>query len=165
MSAEVNIYDFEGAIEGATAQMFTDEGIVCLTEISDPQFQKERPRLEIEFTLGSSGTMLLPERGVVAAAGFARATTFSGNLSVDVITAADYGLHRQFKARVRNIIATLARRLNDGIKLPYHAISSVNFGSAEPMIKAEDGLYLTRMSFDLNFSVQANAWASLNAEQ
>src|SRR5258706_15281 len=110
MSAELEVLDFENLIPDAVAAAFTANGFTAgnvVTVGSDPNFQKQRPRVEIYFKLSGE---VFPQRWEILTDGSFRNAAYKGTLSISAVTAADAdgkSGHAQFRARVRNLCAQL----------------------------------------------------------
>lgn len=122
-------------------------------------FQKDRPRVEIFFTPGA-GQGLWRELGVAGATTPVECA-WAGQYRLEIVTAADIRVHSAFVVAVRFVMQTLQCRLNNS-GLTFHAIAPFyKDGGTSPTIKAESGSFQTTMMFEINFSIQDDAWETI----
>ena len=123
-------------------------------------FQKDRPRVEIFFTRGAG-------QGRFISVNFGDFTTsvetaWTGEYLVRCITEPNIIKHNAFVTQSWFILSTLVPRINNIAPLTNHALA--NFpkdGGSSDRIDYTEGDYMTVLSFNIDFSVQANAWAQL----
>lgn len=157
MSAESNIYDFSGQIEPAIKAVFTDAEVKAFTAQEAPQFQKERPRVEVVFVKGQGRGQWFRVPGETAP----RETAWQGALNLAAISSPDIATHNAFCVKIRNIMATIGQQIN-GNTLPFHKIQNFFVSGGEtPSYTVEDGVYRTDISYNVEVSVQNNAWMAL----
>lgn len=167
MSAISDIYDYFSPIEDAIRTVFEANEIVCWTPLSDPDFQKERPRVEAVLLPGQNLGRLLPvvladgETRRRNANGFLREQARRSQLVIRVITESDIAVHRTFVAEILYLMDTAGHDMNAGDKLPNHAVSGLNCTGGTLETKAEEGSYMSVFMFDLDFSVKTAAWDAL----
>jgi hypothetical protein len=174
MSA-AQIYNFEAVFEPAFAGLFLAQNIIAYTSqgrLNDdgtldpkPDFQKDRPRVEVVFTKGPGRRQWhLPDapQPNIPAVMQSRESGWIGRLSVAVVTDADTDQHFSFLPAVRNIMANIPAAM-DGLAITTHCINGPIQDQGETHgYNKEDGYYLTTLNYAFDFSIQRDAWALLN---
>jgi len=176
------LYDFSGIFEVALKGLFTARQVKAFTtqavsSTGDPaadqelidqgfeiiDFQRDRPRIEIMFTPGAGREQFRPLR-ISEVREIPVETSWSGQYKLDVITLADIRVHREFVTAVRFILHTQLYTLNADY-LPRHRIQ-VDYKDAgsSPAMECDKGSFQTIMLFDLDFSIQDDAWPVLNPD-
>lgn len=156
-------FDFEGVISTAVASIFTAGGFAAgtaLTLLSDPAFQKKRPRVEIFFKVTGQ---TLPLRMAVLADSTQRAAAYRGQLEIRAVSDADVAgkaTHSAYRAKVRNFCGKLPYQLN-GAALTKHRIQSITDSGTQIGLKTADGYEGSVLTFNLDFSIQNDVWATL----
>lgn len=170
MSAVTALYDFENLIPIAVATSLSGTNFGSLTALhplSDPKFQQMRPRVEVTYKHGGAVTPLriapntVPDGAPVI---YGRNSAWSGELSIHAITDADpIGklTHSTYRAEVRSACALLLSNVN-GITLTQHCLQSLVETGTTHGIRSNDGYEQTTITFHVDFSVQADAWQTLN---
>jgi hypothetical protein len=121
------IYDFEGVLSSAVASVFTKYGFTAgnaLTILSDPEFQRQRPRVEI-FVQVTGIPQPIQSRPIFD--GSLRNMAYRGSLEVSAVSNMDSSnspTHAIYRAKVRNFCATLGNRVNGGA-LTKHKIQQI----------------------------------------
>ena len=173
------LFDFPGIFEPALKSLLTAREIKAFTtqavsstgdagadhELIDQgfeiiDFQRDRPRVEILFTPGAGQGQFRPLR-ISELQEIPIETSWSGQYKLDVITLPDIRAHREFVTAVRFIVHTQLYTLNGNI-LDKHRIQ-VDFKDAgsSPALEADKGSFQTVMLFDLDFSIQDDAWKQI----
>lgn len=170
MQAETfnQVYDYETAIESAIEDLFLLEGFAAdavWTPASNPELQKNRPRIEIYCASGQeTGHMHSDADGTI------RPDTFSGNLALRIVSnslaeSATTQEHATYRAAVRNVMAKSRRLLvanaaaADDI-LPYHSILDVVEAGTSASYQSEDGYYESTISYNIKINIRPAAWPS-----
>jgi hypothetical protein len=173
------LFDFPGIMEPALKGLFTLREIKAFTTQAVPStgdaaadqvltgqgfdiidFQRDRPRVEIMFTPGAGQGQFRPLQ-ITDDTAVPVETSWSGQFKLEVITAPDVRIHRAFVTAVRFIMHTQLYTLN-GNFLDKHRIQvDVKDGGTSPMMHADEGAFQTTQLFDLDFSIQDDAWATL----
>jgi hypothetical protein len=160
LSAE-SIYNFEIVIPEAVKRVLTATGVDAYTLADAPQFQQNRPRVEITYRHISETT---PKRVALMADRVTKRTScFRGELKLHAITEADdvgRFVHSLYRARIRNVLATLEQSLNNGI-LTEHAINFVVSGNETTGTRTQDGFMQTTFPYTVDISIQKDAWGTL----
>lgn len=173
------VYDFKNILERALAAVFTANGVKNFTSQSVPttgdatqdaaleaegwqilNFQRDRPRAEIDFSPGAGLGRWHP----LAVDGVAVAveSCWGGTFRVLVVTKPDIREHNAFVCLIRFLLQTMGARINNVAPLTKHAVApQFRDTGTTPTTKAEDGAFQTMLQYDLTFSVQADAWADL----
>jgi hypothetical protein len=167
MTPEQQVYDFETVIPVAFANALTSQGLVAITPLSDPKFQNLRPRTEVTFKLGGAVTPLriapstVPDGWPILAG---RNSAWTGEVTFHAITdAAPPGklVHSEYRATVRNVLATIFTVVNNGTNLPYHSINSLVESSTTHGVRTNDGFEQSSITYHTDFSLNAAAWPFL----
>lgn len=165
------IYDFEGAIENAVANVFSAAGFNVVTGTggyyapfervgAESDFQHIRPRTELVFRVNGATS---PERSAIMADGSLRNSAWNGELAVVSITdpsAPGKAVHAVYRSKVRNLLSQLGSHVNETF-LPCHKIQRILEGSTSLVYTTEDGYEQSTISFLVQFSVQADKWAGI----
>lgn len=175
MSPEQILYNFENAVEPAVARVFVGAGLIAYTANGkiladgtvDPidqatpdlsqVLQKDRPRVEIMFTLGAGKLRwhLIKDSDPVENA---VETMWGASLAVDLITEADPVRHFDWLSLVRRICPTI-QQVN-GTTLLYHKIHGpIRYAGESHAYNGKDGYFLTKTNLNFDFSIHADGWA------
>jgi hypothetical protein len=155
MTGRQTIYDFERVLETSAKAVFTTAEVAAFTSQDTFDFQKNRPRVEILFTPGAGR-----QQYHVLASGNLVETSWSGTFRVQVVTRADISIHSEFRAEVRGIMHALPWTINEVEPMMHHCLHRIVDGGTSGMeIAPEDDLMKTTLEFQVDFSVQADAWA------
>lgn len=157
LSPEELIYGFERVFETSLKSVFDTAQIKCFTTQDTFDFQKDRPRVEVMFTPGAGQK----QRPYLPAIQEEREVAFKGQYRLDLITAAAVAVHNDFRTKIRSLVHGLPARINSVEPMQYHKLQFINDAGTTPTLKPEDGYYLTVMIYDVDFSIQADAWALL----
>lgn len=170
------VYDFEAVFENALKAVLTAAEVKAFTSQLIPStgdaaedatlaaqgfeildFQKDRPRVEIFFTPGAGMGQLIqhPETGAETE------TAWKGGYALRLITAADMRIHRAFRTLVRYQCHRLRGVVNGVAPMTLHCLQFLRDAGTSPTIKSEDGLFESALQFEIDFSIQGNAWAQL----
>lgn len=167
------IYDFEKLFPVALAAVFTAAGLTAGTSTDTSDFQLARPR--VEFTFTSQGAQFKGNNGAtLAIPSFQYDPAFQpvavlvpiayrGSAVATIVTnsaEADKAIHAQYRIMTRFIMDTLGPRINN-ITLPNHKVQFVTPSGTVTGFDKEKGYWLTGMTFDVDFSIQPSAFASL----
>lgn len=159
MSAELDIYNIEGVLEEAFAAVLRARALTVSIVADEAKFQKVRPRAELVAMLQGGQNRPYaegePQRPNV---GHLREQAYRVQLKADVIA--------DTLENARIYICTIRRRFDkiaDEITLTRHYIHSCRNAGSTPAHKPEDGYYRSTMLFDLDVSIQQDAWAELEA--
>jgi hypothetical protein len=159
--AAIALYDFETVLPSAAKAVFAAAGLAAYTLADTPTVQRSRPRVEIIYRHGGNSSPAQIHR---MTDGTYRVAAFRGELSIYVITDADAtgrSAHSAYRAQVRAVLASLPFVLNAGANppLPKHAIHFPPVSESEEHgIRQADGFEQTTFTWNINFSIQANAW-------
>jgi hypothetical protein len=163
------VYDYETAIESALEDLFLLEGFAAesvWTPASDPELQKNRPRIEIYCASGqedghvyrnADGTSIRPD-------------TFSGNVALRIVSnslaeSATTQEHAAFRASARNVMAKarlllVANAAAEDDILPFHSILDVVEAGTSASYQSEDGYYESTISYNIKINIRPSAWPS-----
>ena len=176
-----DVYNFENVFEPACAKLLTTRGLTVFTaagktvlnpdgsfSIAAPDLQRDRPRVEIVFTKGSSSGKL-----AIVSPGddydLHRQQAWLGNFDFSCVTDIQTDVHFQYVAEVRNLLATLAYQMNaadgDGNKiyLPNHHMHHPCVESGEQhRYDTKSKFFVTSIRLSFQFSILPSAWALLS---
>jgi hypothetical protein len=173
-----DIYDFEGVVESAAQSVLQELGLTAATTLDLPQFQKDRPRVEIKFVLGRGNNRFVyidPTTGVNAAvdpsvaAGktgkdlytMRRESAWDFELYLYAISEFDIVKHIEYRTQVRAVAAIFWTLMNM-VKLTRHSIElNEDQGNSEPTVAPDKSYIKTQLRFSGKISVQADAWPAL----
>jgi len=156
-----SVYDFENVIATAVAAVFTNAKFTALTQLSEPDEQKPRPRVEVIFEV--SGQQTMGPRAILAD-GSPRIAGYKGQLLLHCITdasTAGKNTHGAYRAAVRNFCTGLPALLN-GTALTQHKINLMVEGPTRHGFSPEKGYEGSTLQYAVDFSIQADAWVTLN---
>lgn len=147
------VYDFERVFETACKAVFSAAEVKAFTTQDSPDFQRDRPRVEITFTPGAG------HGRYVLISGVQRETAWAGQYRLSVITAAEITIHSVFRSQVRSIMHGIDDFINAVEPMLRHKLQPFfRDGGTTPTMQAQEGVYRSDMIFDVNFSLQAYAW-------
>ncbi len=156
-----DLYDYFTPLETAIATVFEAQEFVIWTPLRDPEFQKQRPRVEAVLMPGAALGYLLPATDVPVRCGFLREKARRANLILTLVTAPEITVHRAYVARTLFLLDTLGLAMNATDDMPYHAVQSVKCNGGSLSLNPESGAYETTLTCDVDFSVKEAAWAGL----
>lgn len=178
MSVETDIYDYFTPIENAIAAAFHAHDVICYTPLGkqgaddaddltpdqeDPDFQRERPRIEIALMPGAGMGRLRVSSGRQVANGHLREMAYRSALNIEAITKADIREHRSYLCRILFLCDTLAHDVNNTALLYNHKLQRIQSTGGSVEYKPEDGLFRSLLTYDVDFSVQQYAFEALEA--
>lgn len=176
-----SIYDFQGILELALKTLFTLREVKAFTSQMTPStgdpaadqalidegwdildFQKDRPRVEIIFTPGAGQGQFRATTIAGLEKQVSIDTSFKGQFRLDVFTLPDIAVHKAFVTAVRFIMHTQLLTLNGTTLLRHRIQPDLMDAGTTPITKAEQGTFSTTLLFDVDFSIQDDAWEQLN---
>lgn len=152
-----DIYAIEEACEGGLAGYLNDNlpDLKYATTLTAPQFQSDRPRVEIMCVLGAGQGRWKSVEGIT------RETSWDAQYLLALITNDDIAIHTSYRSTLRATMHQITG-LNETY-LPLHKIQPFFLdGGTSPVVKPQEGDMVSRMVFNIKVSVQDNAWAQLN---
>lgn len=162
LSPEERVYMFEFIFPEAIRAVMAAAEITSYTNFVPPEFQLERPRVEISFVAGAGQGRWHPTQ--------LKESAWKGQLTLNVVTVADMSIHGRFVSEIRRLMHGPASDFNEVPPMAFHRFSPpvdsescscfIDSGSTSVM-KSEDGYYLTTLGFEVDFSIQDNAWELL----
>ena len=155
----ITLYEFERLISATLVALFNAEEITAYGVGTDPEFQKERPRVEVFLTIGGR----FDNHYVLDNDGQRRENGWTGTLTLSALTPANPTLHSRYLAAIRNQAAKLDQldltsAETVSVPLEYHEITEVKTGGTAPTIEPEKGYFQTALSFDFVFGILPGAW-------
>jgi len=164
------VYDLEAVCENALKavfaanqiQAFTTQDIGVVGADGNPviDFQKARPRVEIMFVPGAGQGRF--REMIVDGIRTPVETCWKGQFKLDLITDARINIHAAFRTFTRFLMQTMVWRINGTAPMEIHKIQRFpRDGGTSPVMKPQDGYLQTTMLYDVDLSVQDNAWAAL----
>lgn len=166
MSALTDIYDFESVVESAVKAVLVANEITAYTTqdftptnpdgTPNQDFQLKRPRVEIMFIPGAAAGVW------VLVNGQPRDSAFKGTIQLRVITEPHIAVHSAFRATVRGLMHGIGLAVNGTAPMTRHKIQPwFRDGGTSVMVKTEDGYLRTDLSFEIDFTIQYDAWQAL----
>ena len=153
MATEAQVYDFEGQLELAVQAFFEASDIIAIKPGDDPQFQKERPRIELQVVVGPATGHLQPVTLDGEAAKLVH-DAYTGSLMLAVLTEADYAKHVAYRTKIRAQVSRLIYLTT----LDYHELEDVVPAGASQVLSPEDGTFESHLTYNLAFCVKSDAW-------
>jgi hypothetical protein len=156
--------DFENVVESAVSAVLQSVGLNVFTTSEVFDFKKDRPRVQVQFTLGIGQLQWVNPAKLPADFSGARVeSAWTGSLHTTIVTSAQAeGKQDQSDIRslVRFLYLNLAQRLNGNI-LTLHKINLVKeSGSARSIHPNDSNSEVLQMVHDLNLSVHESVWSS-----
>lgn len=165
--SDSDVYDFENIVEGAAKALLERYEMTAFTSADERDLQTARPRTDLYFTLGAGLLRWAPRASLPAWMQSERIeSAWKAKLHFVTIVNADSNGRQTmavYRTKLRKIIPSLPRLLN-GELLLYHAIKLPQWTGDSRIIKPQDGYEQLTITIDFDFSVQANAWALLEAD-
>jgi hypothetical protein len=166
------IYDFEGQVEPAIKAVLVAMRLAAFTSQDEIDFQKDRPRVEIQFTLGAGQNrwvIIDPVTGMPPAASpaeawnYRRESAWACTITFSAITAANITEHSAYRVAVRNALASIWIRINEvnGLMARHFLTMSSDGGNTSLQMAQDKAMFKTDFNFNGKISVQADAWPAL----
>jgi len=149
------LYEFERLISATLAGVFNDANILPKSIVDAPEFQKDRPRVEVYVTPGAAmGHYILDAQST------RRENGWHGALSLKAVTWPEITVHSAYVAAVRNVAATLDRLdlTTASVPLLYHEITRVVTAGTTPHTDPAAGEYDTQLHYNFIFAILPDAW-------
>lgn len=159
MSYAATVFDYETILAAAIVNAFTAGGFDAsiYTAQDAPEFQRARPRVEVQFKLGGTE---IPIRQLND--GTFRPQAFHGELMVAAITDSNADgktTHGEYRAKVRSFcyqILPLVNNVSGGLTL--HRVNSMIEQGTTQGFAPERGEETSVLSFRVQFSIHGSAW-------
>lgn len=168
------VYDFESVLERTLQTLFNNELITSFTcqdfgamkddgkgnQVPVIDFQKDRPRVEILFTAGAGQGQFRPL--TVDGVEVPVETSFKGQYRLDIVTAADIKIHAAYRTLIRYLLHTQLLSVNGVDPMTLHRIHRFQMDAGtSPTYKPDEGTLRTILTFDIDFSIQDDAWLTV----
>lgn len=152
MATEAEIYDYESAIESAVKALFTADEVTCYTPADDPEFQRSIPRVELQVIAGpaTGHIQLLTLDGEHESHVY---DSWTGALLIACITKAQHAEHVSYRAHIRAKLARVRQGTMD-----HHNLIDLTPAGTTPMLKPQEGIYESRLTYSIAFCVKKSAW-------
>ena len=173
-----SLYDFEGVMEKALAALFTANDVKAFTSqwiaktgdkaadaaneaagFSLLDWQLDTPRVEIFFTPGAGAGQFTNK--VIGGVEMPVETSWSGQYRLDLKTTADIRKHAAFRTLGRYLLHTQLLSVNGNALALHHIATFPKDAGTTPMMKGENGFFQTTFLYDIEFSIQDDAWDTL----
>jgi len=145
------LYRIESAIETAVSTLFTAQSIVH--HKSRATATKTAPFVDVEASLGEvTGRFYTDNDNVL------RDASFNFRLSLRVVTNRldDSTTHRDYRAKIRNVLAQYVADLN--AELTYHAVAELHHVESTPEIETEGDLDVSAMQYAGVIDIKNDSW-------
>jgi hypothetical protein len=154
--------DFENIVEEAVANLLEAAGLNAFTTGQVYDFQKDRPRVQVQFTLGTGRLQWAnPNKLPTDLQGAKVETVWDSLLHTTIVTAADEnGKQDQanFRGIIRAVYLNLAAQLN-GTLLTKHRVSIMKeSGSSRGLHPQESNSEILQMVHELVFGLHESVW-------
>lgn len=168
------VYDFENVLESGLKTLFETVQIKAFTtqdfgatkddgngnQVPVIDFKKDRPRAEIGFVTGAGQGQFRPI--IVDGTEVPVETSFKGRYTLDIFTAPDIKIHSAYRTYIRYFMHTKLIGLNGVAPMTLHKIQNFQRDSGtSPIFKSEDGYMRSTLVFDIDFSIQDEAWETI----
>ncbi len=164
------VYDFESVLERGLQALLTALNIKSFTTQDFGRnnadgtpvidFQKDRPRVEILFTTSAGQGQFRPL--LVDGIEVPVETSFKGQYRLDIITAPAMSIHAAYRTMIRAVMHTQLLGVNGTDPMTFHRIQRFyQDAGTSPTIKADEGYMRTILSFEIDFSIQNEAWETI----
>lgn len=172
-----SIYDFERIFETAFAAVMASYSLTAATPDTIASFQEKRPRVEIvvkagqAIDRGNGGAMKFLQN--YSDASFPPITllahaAYSGTAAFTVVTnskESDKAMHAQYRSAIRFLLDTIQPRIN-GAGTPgglvNHCLQFTRPTNTSLIFADKEGFWRSSLEYEIQFSIQDNAWAALN---
>ncbi len=164
LSNPEKVYMFEFIFPEAIRAVMAAAQITAYTNFVPPELQLERPRVEISFVPGAGQGRFHPTQ--------LKESAWKGQFTLQLVTGADMAVHGRYVSAVRRLMHGPASVFNEVQPMANHSFrppiaseSSSCFmdSGSTPVMKPEEGVYHTTLVYDVDFSIQDNAWELLTA--
>lgn len=162
-----DLYFPESELESAFDWLLSSQELTVYTPLKSPEFQKKKPRIELDVVSGSAISMLIPDNsvGMVAAPGVLREGSWKGALNIRVV-AADIMSNRDHLARVRAALAVCVDKINANLsdnECHYYLQEIASSGSSQHY-KPDETTYITEISYAIKYSLLSDFVAQIEEE-
>lgn len=161
------LYDFETQLEDGFALAMTEAGLIASTPRNFARFIQDRPRVDLLFTTGAE------KQSFHIVNGERRNATWGGVLGVAIVANGDGEgsvEHRQYRAKVRRVMADLRNHMNDLTEdgtakkyLRFLHIQNIRDQGTSVSQEVAKGVESSAMQYAIDFGVDQAAWAELTA--
>ena len=161
------LYRFEELLSATLKTLFNASSLKPKVAIDDPQFQSDRPRVEVYIQPGAR----FDDHYVMDADGNRRENGWSCAFVLTAVTGSDFQIHSAYLAAIRNLAATLDWRdltvtpadlsfdaPNAFVPLQYHEISQIRTAGTNSTLHPEAGEYHSQLHYEFSFAIRADAW-------
>ena len=158
MSTLAEIYDFETPIEAAFKTLLTDAGLTSKTSADEFDFQKTRPRVDIQFTINGAND----SRRFTCPDGKFRHDLYSGTLTLAVVTN---------PRTVNGIVVTTHTAYLTAVRVAMSEAESASLTDLEiryvvpqsttPRVTPEDGMEVSNLIYDVRFGIKPGSWPAV----
>lgn len=149
LTSLTDLYDFEGIVERAAAEVLTSAGIVAYTP-AIPMAKRALPRVEVMFSVGSEqGHMVLLTDGTQ------RADRWRGSLVAQCVARTEAEV-RSLRAKLRDVTAAWRGALNAAME--NHNFDEILDAGSSPLVSVDGGYLASTLRFSVVLSVAPAAW-------
>ena len=152
MSTELEVYDFETAIESAVQALFTARSMSCYTSATAPEFRKALPRVTLMFSLGPATDHLqaVTLDGMLDARVY---DAFDGAMVFELLTKASHDEHAAWRAEARAVASRVIF-----LNLPHHEVQQFRPDGSSLVMTPQEGFYRSIMQYSVRCAVRHEAW-------
>lgn len=156
LTSEQKVYLFEFIFSEALRQVLSDAEFDAWTAYVVPDFQKERGRVEVIFVPG-------PGQGIWKMInGEPRERAWKGQFVLHAITQIDQVQHGIYVGQLRTLMAKAGSLINGTDPMQFHKLQPFFMDAGtSAVLTSDDGYYMTTLNYNVDFSIQDNAWALL----
>ncbi len=157
MTNEEKVYSFETIFPAALKAVLVAAGLKAFTIEDVPDLQKDRPRAEVFFSVGQGQGVF--RQLLVDGDPYPVETSWVGSYEIIAVTEDDPAVHLNFLANIRKAMFTAGGKINGTDPMTLHKLQPfLRDAGTVTNWTPQDGSVHSRLSFEVNFSIQDDAW-------
>ena len=157
MTPEEQVYAFERILPLGLKPVMVAAGINAFTIEDACDLQKDRPRAELFFASGSGQGIF--KQITVNGEPYPVETSWLGAYEIIAVTVDDPEVHLAYLAKLRRIMFCAGPKINNQEPMTLHKLQPfIRDGGTVNNWEPQEGAIHSRLTFEINFSIQDDAW-------
>lgn len=145
------LYQIETALESAVSTLLTAQSVTNYAARATDT--KTAPYVDVQVSLGEATGRLYVDND-----GLARDASFNFSLALRIVTNRndDVTTHRDYRAKIHNVIAQYGGNINGA--LTYHKVAEIHHSQSTPELQEDDLLDQSAMQFSGVVDIANDSW-------
>lgn len=161
MTPEEQVYAFERILPLGLQPVMVAAGIAAFTITDAPDLQKDRPRAELFFSAGQGQGIF--KQITVDGEPYPAESSWVGQYEIIAVTEDDPEVHLLYLAKLRSIMFRAGPKINATEPMTLHKLQPfIRDGGTLNNWTPQEGAVHSRLLFEVNFSIQDDAWELLS---